>query len=50
MLSCPENTPMVIYTLMQQIWSSKPHERPSFPFIQQTLHQICVDYDTRRGL
>lgn len=50
MLSCPENTPMVIYNLMTQIWSSKPHERPSFPYIQQTLHQICVDYDTRRGL
>lgn len=49
-LNCPENTPMVIYTLMTQCWNSKPHERPSFKFIQQTLHQICVDYDSRQGL
>lgn len=49
MLSCPENTPMVIYTLMTQCWNRKPHERPTFQYIQQTLHQICVDYDNRRG-
>lgn len=49
MLSCPENTPLVIYNLMSQCWNQKPQERPSFMFIQQTLHQICVDYDSRRG-
>lgn len=49
MLSCPENTPLVLYNLMTQCWNRKPHERPAFPYIQQTLHQICVDYDSRRG-
>lgn len=49
MLSCPENTPMVIYTLMTQCWNRKPHERPTFQYIQQTLHLICKDYDSRIG-
>lgn len=49
MLVCPENTPLVLYTLMTQCWNPKPLERPAFMYIQQTLHQICVDYDSRRG-
>lgn len=49
MLTCPENTPLVLYNLMTQCWNPKPNERPAFMYIQQTLHQICVDYDTRRG-
>lgn len=49
MLSCPDNTPLVLYNLMTQCWNPKPLERPAFMYIQQTLHQICVDYDTRRG-
>ena len=48
-LACPDNTPLVLYNLMTQCWNSKPNERPAFMYIQQTLHQICVDYDTRRG-
>ena len=47
MLGCPDNTPMVCYNLMRQCWHRKPNERPMFHCIQQTLQQICNDYEQR---
>ena len=49
MLSCPENSPYCVYNLMRQCWNRKPEQRPNFHFIQQSLHQICYDYDSRGG-
>lgn len=49
MLNCPENTPLMIYNLMMQTWNRKSNERPTFSYISQTLLQICLDYDNRRG-
>lgn len=47
MLSCPENTPLVIYDLMRHCWNRKPSERPSFQYIYNTLQHIKNDYDSR---
>ncbi|XP_063698723.1 tyrosine-protein kinase transmembrane receptor Ror2 [Culicoides brevitarsis] len=47
MLSCPENTPLVIYDIMRHCWNRKPSERPSFQYISNTLQAIRNDYDSR---
>lgn len=45
MLSCPENTPSVVYNLMRRCWHNKPVDRPSFSYIYQTIQQIRYDYE-----
>lgn len=47
MLSCPENTPLVVYDIMRKCWSRKPHERPSFQYIHNTLQHVRRDYESR---
>lgn len=44
-LSCPENTPLVIYNLMRRCWNRKPSDRPSFQNIFQAIEQIKYDYE-----
>lgn len=47
-LTCPENTPLVIYNLMRRCWNRKPIDRPSFHIIYQSLDQIRLDYENKR--
>lgn len=47
MLSCPENTPLVVYDIMRKCWNRKPHERPSFHYIFSTLQHILRDFESR---
>lgn len=44
-LSCPENTPLVVYNLMRRCWNRKPSDRPSFQCIFQAIEQIKFDYE-----
>lgn len=39
-LSCPDNTPWQVYEIMKQCWHWKPHGRPSFRSICQSLDNI----------
>lgn len=48
MLSCPENTPVVIYELMRHCWNRNPSERPSFERIENILKHIQIYYN--RGI
>lgn len=47
-LNCPENTPLVVYSLMRRCWHRNPCDRPSFSTIYQALEQIRYDYDRQR--
>lgn len=44
-LSCPENTPLVVYNLMRRCWNRKPSDRPNFSIIFQAIEQIQFDYE-----
>ena len=39
-LSCPNNTPYLVYKLMCQCWEQKPSLRPTFETIYRTLDSI----------
>lgn len=45
LLSCPDNTPLVVYNLMRRCWNRKPCERPSFNQIYHAIEQIQHDYE-----
>lgn len=47
MLSCAENTPLVVYNLMRRCWNRKPGDRPSFTTIYQAIEQIQYDYENQ---
>lgn len=47
MLSCPENTPLVVYDIMRKCWNPKPHARPTFHYICTTLQHILRDFESR---
>ncbi|XP_013791571.2 tyrosine-protein kinase transmembrane receptor Ror2-like [Limulus polyphemus] len=42
-LSCPDHTPLSIYSLMKICWTRKPSSRPSFKFIYKKLTDIHDD-------
>lgn len=49
-MSCPDNTPQLVYELMRQCWNQKPDLRPSFRKIYQTLENVIQEGNYYRNL